>query len=104
MAEPMRIRATMSGDVADVKVLMNHPMETGLRKDAKTGKLIPAHFITEVTATVNGTPVLDADMSGGVSRNPYLGFKVKGPKAGDKVVVNWTDNTGDKNSAEATIG
>ena len=104
MAEPMRIRATMAGDVADVKVLMNHPMETGLRKDAKTGKLIPAHFITEVTATVNGTPVLDADMSGGVSRNPYLGFKVKGPKAGDKVVVSWADNKGDKNSVEATIG
>ncbi|MBU1397233.1 MAG: thiosulfate oxidation carrier complex protein SoxZ [Gammaproteobacteria bacterium] len=104
MAEPMRIRATMAGDVADVKVLMNHPMETGLRKDAKTGKLIPAHFITEVTATVNGTPVMAAEMSGGVSKNPYLGFKVKGPKAGDKVVVSWADNMGDKNTAEATIG
>jgi len=60
MAEPMRIRATMAGDVADVKVLMNHPMETGLRKDAKTGQLVPAHFITEVTATINGAPVLAA--------------------------------------------
>ncbi len=103
MAEPMRIRATMSGDVADVKVLMNHPMETGLRKDSKTGKLIPAHYITDVTASVNGTKVLDAGLSGGISKNPYLGFKVKGPKAGDKVVVTWADNTGDKNSAEATI-
>jgi sulfur-oxidizing protein SoxZ len=104
MAEPMRIRATMAGDVADVKVLMNHPMETGLRKDAKTGQLIPAHFITEVVATVNGAPVLAAEMSGGVSKNPYLGFKVKGPKAGDKVAVSWADNKGDKNSVEATIG
>ncbi|MHB1438398.1 MAG: thiosulfate oxidation carrier complex protein SoxZ [Thiobacillus sp.] len=104
MAEPMRIRATMAGDVADVKVLMNHPMETGLRKDAKTGKMIPAHFITEVIATVNGAPVLAAEMSGGVSKNPYLGFKVKGPKAGDKVAVSWADNKGDKNSVEATIG
>ncbi|PKO63371.1 MAG: thiosulfate oxidation carrier complex protein SoxZ, partial [Betaproteobacteria bacterium HGW-Betaproteobacteria-17] len=49
-------------------------------------------------------PVLDAEIGGAVSRNPYLGFKVKGPKAGDKVVVNWVDNKGDKNSAEATIG
>jgi len=65
---------------------------------------VPAHFITEVTATINGAPVLAAEMSGSVSKNPYLGFKVKGPKAGDKVVVNWTDNKGDKNSAEATIG
>ncbi len=104
MAEPMRIRATMSGDVADVKVLMNHPMETGLRKDAKTGQLVPAHFIQEVTATVNGTNVLTASIGSGVSKNPYLGFKVKGPKKGDKVVVNWSDNKGDRNSAEATIG
>ena len=104
MAEPMRIRATMAGDVADVKVLMNHIMETGTRKDAKTGQLIPAHFITDVIASVNGTKVLDAGMGGGISKNPYLGFKVKGPKAGDKLVVNWTDNKGDKNTAEATIG
>jgi len=104
MAEPMRIRATMAGDVADVKVLMNHPMETGTRKDAKTGKLVPAHFISEVTATVNGANVLTAELGPAVSRNPYLGFKVKGPKAGDKVVVSWVDNKGDKNSAEATIG
>ena len=104
MAEPMRIRATMAGDVADVKVLMNHPMETGLRKDAKTGQLVPAHFIQEVTATINGATVLSAEIGSGVSKNPYLGFKVKGAKAGDKVVVNWVDNTGDKNTAEAAIG
>ena len=104
MAEPMRIRATMAGDVADVKVLMNHPMETGLRKDAKTGQLVPAHFITEVIATVNGAPVLAAEMSGGISKNPYLGFKVKGPKGGERVAVSWADNKGDKNSVEATIG
>ena len=104
MAEPMRIRATMAGDVADVKVLMNHPMETGQRKDAKTGQLVPAHYITEVTATVGGNTVMKAGLSGGISKNPYLGFKVKGAKAGDKVVVNWVDNKGDKNTADATIG
>ena len=103
MAEPMKIRATMAGDVADVKVLMNHPMETGQRKDAKTGKLVPAHFIQEVVATLNGKPVMTANMSGAVSKNPYLGFKVKGAKAGDKINVSWTDNKGDKNSADAVV-
>ena len=103
MAEPMKIRATMAGDAADVKVLMNHPMETGQRKDAKTGKLVPAHFIQEVVATLNGTPVLTANMGGAVSKNPYLGFKVKGAKAGDKINVSWTDNSGDKNTAEAVV-
>ena len=103
MAEPMRIRATMAGDVADVKVLMNHPMETGTRKDAKTGQLVPAHFITEVNATVNGAPVLKAEIGGAVSKNPYLGFKVKGAKAGDKIEVSWEDNKGDKRTDSATI-
>ncbi|MEJ5210895.1 MAG: thiosulfate oxidation carrier complex protein SoxZ [Burkholderiales bacterium] len=103
MAEPMRIRATMAGDVADIKVLMNHPMETGQRKDAKTGQLVPAHFIQTVKAELNGKPVLDAQWSVAISRNPFLGFKVKGAKAGDKVTVSWTDNKGDKNSAEATV-
>ncbi len=103
MAEPMKIRASMSGDTADVKCLMNHPMETGLRKDAKTGQMVPAHHITNVMATVNGKTVLDAQWGGGISKNPYLAFKVKGAKKGDTVVVNWTDNKGDKNSAEASI-
>jgi sulfur-oxidizing protein SoxZ len=103
MAEPMKIRATMAGDVADIKVLMNHPMETGQRKDAKTGQLIPAHHITEVNATLNGKSVLAAEWSGAISKNPYLGFKVKGAKAGDKVTVTWKDNKGETNTAEATV-
>jgi sulfur-oxidizing protein SoxZ len=104
MAEPMKIRASMSGDAAEVKCLMNHPMETGLRKDAKTGAVVPAHHITNVTATLNGTQVLNAQWGGGISKNPYLAIKVKGAKKGDNVVVNWVDNTGDKNTAEAAIG
>lgn len=103
MAEPMKIRATMEGDAANIKVLMNHVMETGQRKDAKTGQLIPAHFIQTVTAHVNGKPVLEAQWSQAVSKNPFLGFKVKGAKHGDKVTVAWTDNKGEKNSAEAVV-
>ncbi|MEW6131867.1 MAG: thiosulfate oxidation carrier complex protein SoxZ [Pseudomonadota bacterium] len=103
MAEPMKIRATMQGDVADVKVLMNHPMETGLRKDAKTGQLVPAHYISTVTAKLNGTVVLEGNMAGGVSKNPYLGFKVKGAKSGDTIEISWEDNKGDKRTDTAKI-
>lgn len=103
MAQPLRIRATMIGNIADVKVIMNHPMETGLRKDAKTGQMIPAHYITEVTATLNGKKVLEASLSGAVSSNPFLGFKLDNSKAGDKLAVNWVDNKGDKNTGEVVI-
>lgn len=104
MAEPMRIRASMVGGAADVKCLMNHPMENGLRKDAKTGQMVPAHHITTVTATLNGKQVMDAQWGGGLSRNPYLHFRVAGAKSGDTVSVTWEDNTGAKRTDEAKVG
>lgn len=103
MAEPIKIRATLQGDVADIKALMNHVMETGQRKDAKTGQLIPAHFIQNVTATLNGKVVLEAQWGAAISRNPFLGFRVKGAKAGDKVSISWVDNKGEKSTAETAV-
>ena len=102
MAEPMKIRAKMEGDTADVKVLMSHPMETGQRKNEK-GELVPVHFIQSVIATHNGKTVLDAQWSQAVARNPFLGFRVKGAKAGDKITVSWTDTAGDKGSIDTTV-
>ena len=103
MAEPMKIRAQMNGDSADIRVLMSHPMDTGQVKDAKTGQTIPAHFIQQVIVSVGGKVVVEGQIGTAVSRNPVFGFKVKGVRAGDKVVVSWTDNKGDKRSDEAAI-
>ncbi|MGB8856284.1 MAG: thiosulfate oxidation carrier complex protein SoxZ [Burkholderiales bacterium] len=102
MADPMKIRASNNNGVTEVKVLMSHPMEGGLRKDAE-GKVVPAHFITEVTATSGGKTVLQCYWGQSVSQNPYLSFKFKGGAKGEKVQVNWVDNKGDKRSDEATI-
>ena len=102
MAEPMKIRATLQGDVADVRVLMAHPMETGQRKDA-AGKIVPLHYIQSITAQLNGKTVFSADVSQAVSRNPVFAFKVKGAKAGDKLSVTWQDNTGDKRTDDVVI-
>lgn len=102
MAEPMKIRATLKGDVADVRILMMHPMETGQRKDSK-GELIPAHFIKQVVVTHNGKTVLDAEWTQAISRNPFLGIRVKGAKVGDKIAVTWIDNKGDKRTDEVEV-
>jgi sulfur-oxidizing protein SoxZ len=103
MADSMKIRARLHGDIADVKVLMAHPMETGLRKDPITGDLIPLHFIQHVFATHNGKTVLDAQWSQAVSKNPFINFRILGAKPGDKVTVNWEDNKGEKASIETTL-
>lgn len=102
MADPMRIRAQASGDKATVRVLMSHEMETGQRKDS-SGKIIPAWYIQEVTAALNGKTVMTAQWGPSISKNPFLQFSIKGAKAGDKVAVSWTDNKGDKRTDEATV-
>jgi sulfur-oxidizing protein SoxZ len=81
---------------------MSHEMETGLRKDS-SGKPIPAWFIQEVSATLNGTPVMSAQWGPSVAKNPFLQFNVKGAKAGDKIAITWQDNKGDKRTDEATV-
>jgi sulfur-oxidizing protein SoxZ len=98
----MRIRAQVVGANATIRVLMNHEMETGQRKDA-AGKLIPAWYIQEVTATHNGKTVMTAEWGTGVAKNPFLQFTIKGAKAGDKVGISWKDNHGDTRADEATV-
>ena len=102
MAEPMKIRATVKGDIADVRILMMHPMETGQRKDER-GNIVPAHFIQNVVITHNGNVVFNADWSQAVSRNPFLGLRVKGAKAGDNITVTWVDNKGDKRTDSVSV-
>ena len=99
----IKIRAKQKGDSVTVKALMTHPMETGTRKDKKTGKMIPAHYIQEVKCESGGKTVMTAYWNGGVSKNPYISFKFKGAK-GDKMSLTWVDNQGNSESAEATIG
>jgi sulfur-oxidizing protein SoxZ len=102
MADPMKIRATLKGDLVEVRVLMVHPMETGQRKDS-SGNLVPMHFIQEVSVRLNGKPVLEGQISQAVSRNPVFSFRLKGAKAGDKVDIAWLDNRGERSQADATI-
>ena len=99
-ADNMKMRAQLKNGLVEVKVLMSHPMETGRKKD-DFGQLIPARFVQLVTATLNGKTVLEAQWGTGISKNPYLTFRLKGAELGDMVAVTWHDNLGD--SAMQTI-
>ena len=99
----IKARAKIKGDVCTVKALIKHPMETGLRKDKKTGEKIPAHFIQQVKAEHNGEVVMDAYWGGSVSKNPYISFAFTGANKGDVVKMSWSDNKGDGDSIEIKI-
>ena len=102
MADPMRIRVALRDGVVNVRILMSHEMETGQRKDG-AGNLVPAHYIKNVSATHQGKTVLSAQWGPAVAKNPFLEFSFKGGQKGDKIVVTWEDNNGEKRSDEATI-
>jgi sulfur-oxidizing protein SoxZ len=98
----IRIKAKERAGVVDVKALMKHPMETGLRKN-KDGNKIPPHFIQEVVAESNGAVVFSGFFNTSISKDPYLSFQYGGKK-GDKLTLSWTDNQGQKDAETVDVG
>ncbi len=97
----IRVKAKERNGVVDVKSLMKHPMETGLRKD-KSGNKIPEHWIQDVSAESNGQVVFSAAFNTSISKDPYLAFGFAGKK-GDMLKLSWKDNTGATESVETKI-
>ena len=102
MANAVKARTKLDGDVALIRLLISHPMETGLRKDPE-GNLVPAHFIELLTITYKDRTVLSAQWGPAVSRNPYLAFRFKGAQKGEKIKISWVDSAGDSRTDEAVI-
>ena len=96
MAGPMKIRTTLANGFTDVRVLMTHPMTTAQSNQ-------PLHHITNVTVKQNGRPVVEAEISQAISRNPVFSFRLKGGAKGDKIEVSWLDNKGESNSIESAV-
>ena len=99
----IKMRAKIKDGVTTVKVLISHPMDTGLVKDKKTGEKIPAHFIQEVVCKHKDNTVMTANWGAAISKNPYLSFNFKGAAAGDTISLSWVDNKGEKDSADVAI-
>ena len=81
------------GAINKARLLIRHPMYTGLQRDLSTNGFRPAYFIAHVTVSYNGTPVLVADTSIGISENPTLEFGFVADRPGALAVV-LQDNTG----------
>lgn len=103
MPGTIKISAKLSGDVADVKSLILHPMETGSRKDPDTGNTIPAHHIVQLIFTHNGRQVMIANFSTAISKNPFFGFSFEGASGGDTLKASWVDNQGGTDEFETQL-
>ncbi len=103
MASTIRVRATSSGELTEVQVLIQHPMDSGFVKDA-SGAVIPPHFIQQLTFECNGKSVFVADWGAAVSKDPYVKFAFKGGQKGDDLKISWIDNKGATDTTTAKIG
>ncbi len=98
-----KIKIKKKKDGHDILVLAKHPMETGLRTDKKTGKVVPEHFITTMLFEVNGTLVSEVSLGPAVSANPLVSISLPNLQTGDVVSASWVDNQDGSGSTEGTV-
>ncbi len=106
MADDIKPRVRMpatakKGEVIEVKTLITHPMESGVRKDA-AGTVIPRLIVNALSATYNGKPVMTAKLEPAISANPYFAFFVKVEESGT-LKLTWTDDNKESWSAENKV-
>ncbi|QJR12253.1 hypothetical protein DSM104443_03338 [Usitatibacter rugosus] len=89
------------GEPFEVRVLVQHPMETGFRRDMN-GKAIPMNVVDKLKVSLAGREVFSAEMGSGMSANPYLQFYAVANEAGE-IVVEWSDDKGETGRATAKV-
>ena len=89
------------GEPFEIRVLVQHPMETGYRRDLN-GEAIPAHIVDKLVCRIGGREVFSAELGTGIAANPYLAFFATADQSGP-VVVEWSDNRGETGRATALL-
>ena len=89
------------GEPFEVKVLVQHPMETGYRRDLN-GQAIPTHIVDKLVCRLGEREVFSAEFGTGIAANPYLQFYAVADAPGE-LVVEWSDDRGAQGRATATV-
>jgi sulfur-oxidizing protein SoxZ len=87
-------KSASAGEVMEIKTLISHDMESGQRKDRKTGETIPRQIIHKFECKYNGETVFSADMAPAISANPYMAFYVTATESGELEFL-WHDDNGE---------
>lgn len=89
------------GELVDIRIAIQHPMETGFRHDAM-GRIIPKNTINSLVCRYNGKEMLRAEMGSGITANPYLQFTVVAEQSG-RIEFAWVDDAGEKGEVSAPL-
>ena len=80
------------GEAIEIRVAIQHPMETGFRFDLM-GRAVPKNVINSFVARYNGTEIFRAEMGSGVAANPFLQFYTLAEASGE-IEISWVDDAG----------
>jgi sulfur-oxidizing protein SoxZ len=94
-------RSARPGEVIEIRTLIEHPMETGLRADP-AAQPVPRLMLSRLAVRMNGEQVFAADLRNGTSANPYHVFFVRIERTSDFEFV-WTDEAGRTARATARV-
>ena len=94
-------REARRGEIIEIRIAIQHPMETGFRFDLM-GRSIPKNVINSLVVRYNGAEIFSAEMGSGIAANPYLQFYTVAEASG-ALVFEWVDDSGERGSERATI-
>jgi len=89
------------GEVIEVRIAIQHPMETGFRYEI-SGRPVPKNVIHSLVARYDGIEIFRAEMDSGIAANPYLQFHVVATRSGE-VEFSWVDDAGNRGAERAAI-
>lgn len=95
---PESVRA---GEAFEVRLLVQHDMETGYRRDMQ-GKAIALNVINDLRVKLGGVEVFRAELGSGISANPYLSFWLRADKS-DTLQIDWVDTNGVRGSTSGQV-
>jgi sulfur-oxidizing protein SoxZ len=89
------------GEPFEIKVLVQHPMETGYRRDLN-GQAIAMNIVDKLVCRIGGREVFSAELGSGMAANPYIEFYAVVDQPGT-VEVEWSDDRGERGKVTAPL-
>ena len=89
------------GQVIEIRIAIQHAMETGYRLD-NFGRAIPKNVVNTLIVRYNGVEIFRAEMGSGIAANPYLQFYTTAEASGE-IEFSWVDDAGERGSERASI-
>lgn len=96
------VEPIQAGKPAQARLMIRHPMYTGLQRDLMTQGFRPAYYIKNLDIRFNDKPVLQADTYIGISEDPNFKFYFVPDKSG-KLTVSAEDNEGKRYQHETSV-